>query len=154
MARVAGGAIANRPVTVGFSYVVALFATARHRGAAFELHKWVRGTSSPARLICLREIHLFGSETFLAVNSSPCGRRVSAAQELLVNGFVAAPAIPGCELGGDHETMMIFLLLILRRLVTLETIHALSSMSAHLIFVNHRILCAFVALRAFARGAD
>ncbi len=79
---------------------------------------------------------------------------MTAAQELLVDGFVAATAIAGRQLCGDDEPVMVLLLLVRRGLVAFEAVHALRGVLAHLVFVHHGVLCAGMALRAFARGSN
>jgi len=154
VARMAGSAVADCAVTIRFTYAVTLFAAARHRGSTFQLDERMRRTPSSARLIGLREIHLLGREPLFSIDGSPCRSSVAAVQELLVDRFVAAPTIAGCEFGGDHESVMIFLLLTLRGLVTLKAVNALTGMCAHLVLVNDRILCALMTLGTFAGGAD
>ena len=154
VSRVTGRAIANRTVAVRFSYTVTLLAAASHRRAAFELNKGMRGTASSTGLVGFREIHLLWRESFLSVDGSPCWSRMATAKKLLVDRFVAAPAISRRKLGRDHKAVMIFFLLALPGLVTLETIDSFAGMRTHLIFMNHRILGALVALSTFPCGAD
>ncbi len=77
-----------------------------------------------------------------------------AVQELLINAFVTAAAVSGGELSGDEEPVVIFLFLTSRRLMAVETVHSLAGMRTHLVFVDYRILCASVALGAFAGGSN
>ena len=49
---------------------------------------------------------------------------MTAVQELLIDAFVTAAAIAGGEFGGDHESVMVFLLLPGGGLVTVQAIHA------------------------------
>lgn len=79
---------------------------------------------------------------------------MAAAQELLVDALVATPAIPGGQLGRDHEAVMVLLFLPGRGLVTLQAVDALAGVHAHFIFVDDRILGASVALGAFPCGSD
>ena len=77
-----------------------------------------------------------------------------AMEELLVDPFVTAPAISSGELGGDDESVMIFLFLSGRGLVALKAIDTLFGVRAHLVFVDDRVLRAGVALGALSGGAD
>jgi hypothetical protein len=75
-----------------------------------------------------------------------------AVQELLVNLFVATPAIPrGQADRRNRESMMIFLLLTRCCLVTIQTVHAFLCMLAHFVFVNDRVLGSRVTLGALTR---
>src|SRR5215472_5480100 len=107
VARVASGAIPDGSVGVGLSDAVALLASAGHGGGAFELHERMRRPARSAGLKGLRKFYLFGSEVLHAVNRSPCRSRVTAAQELLIDIFVAAPAIPCSEFCGNEEAVMV-----------------------------------------------
>lgn len=78
---------------------------------------------------------------------------MAAAKELLINIFVAAAAIPCSQFRRDHETVMIFLLLSGRGLVTVETVHALPCMGAHFVFVHDRVLGTGMAFGALSGSA-
>ena len=95
-------------------------------GSAFQLHKGMWRPARPARLVRFPKVNLLGRETLLAVNGSPRGRGVPAVQELLVNGFMAASAIPRGELGGNYESVVVFLFLAGGGLVAIQAIHALA----------------------------
>jgi len=77
-----------------------------------------------------------------------------AVKELLVNALVATPAISRRELGRDYESVMVFPFLSRGGLMALQAVHTFTCMSAHLIFMNYRILRARVTLGAFARSAN
>src|SRR5579872_3652304 len=79
---------------------------------------------------------------------------MAAAQELLVNVLVTASAIARGELRGDHESVVIFLLLARCRLVTFETVDPLAGVGAHLVFVDNRILSTSMALGALTCSPD
>jgi hypothetical protein len=104
-------------------------------------------------LIGFREIHLLRRESLLAIDGGPGRRSVPAAKELLVYVFVAAAAVPSRQLRTDYETVMIFLVLSLGRLVAIQAIHALLRVPAHLVFVDHGILCPGMTFGALPAGA-
>jgi hypothetical protein len=79
---------------------------------------------------------------------------MAAAQELLINTFMATPAVARGQLGRDHEAVMVLLLLSGRGLMTLQAVDALASVQAHFIFVDDGILGASVALGAFAGSSN
>lgn len=79
---------------------------------------------------------------------------MAAVKELLIDAFVATTAIASGEFGGDDESVMVFLFLACGGLVAVETVDALAGVGAHFIFVDHGILCASMALGAFAGGAN
>ena len=151
---VAGGAVADGAVAVGPSDAVALFASAGHGRSAFQLHEWMRRTASASGLIGFREVHLLGRQPLLAIDGSPRWSGMAAAQELLVDTFVATPAIARGQLGRDHEPVMVLLLLSGRGLVAFQAVHALAGVQAHFIFVDDRVLGASVTLGAFAGSSD
>src|SRR6187402_399696 len=105
-----------------------LRAAARRGRRAFECRQRVRGPASPTRLVLLRERDLFGAQLLLAVHSRPRWRRVPAPEVFLVDRLMAAPAIAGCQLRGNRESMVIFLLLVFRALVTIEAAHRFPGM--------------------------
>jgi len=77
---------------------------------------------------------------------------MAAAQKLLINTFVTASTVCRSQVCGDHKTVMIVSLLVFRRCVTLQAAYGLAGMSAHLVFVNYRILLLRVTLSAFTGG--
>lgn len=77
-----------------------------------------------------------------------------AVQELLVDVFVTTAAIASSQvIGGDGVTVVVPAFLPCRRLVAVETVHALPSVLAHFVLVNNRVLSASVTLRALTGGA-
>src|SRR5215472_15108466 len=78
---------------------------------------------------------------------------MTAAQELLINTFVAASAIPCGEFRGNDKAVMVFLFLAGCRLVAIEAVHATLRMQAHFVFVDRGILCSCVTFRALSRSA-
>ena len=79
---------------------------------------------------------------------------MAAVQKLLIDGLVTASAISGRQLRRDHETVMIFLFLASRGLVTVETVDAFAGVGAHLVFVDDGILRTGVTLGTFPGGTD
>ena len=79
---------------------------------------------------------------------------MAAAQKLLVDIFVATPAIACGELLRDDETVMVLLLLSRRWLVAVEAVNAFPGVRAQLVLMNDGILRSRVAFRALSRGAN
>ncbi len=79
---------------------------------------------------------------------------MAAVQKFLVDLLVAHAAIACCKVSRNNEAVVLFLLLILSGLVTIEAVHAFLGMLAHFIFVHHRVLLPNVALGTFAGGAN
>jgi hypothetical protein len=77
-----------------------------------------------------------------------------AAQELLVDAFMAGTAVAGCEADADDETVMIDFLLTGRRLMAVQTIDTLLCVCGHFVFMNDRVLQARMTLGTFARRSD
>src|SRR5579872_204686 len=154
MARMAGRAGADRAIGIRFSDAVTLFAAADHRRSAFERHKRMWRPLRISGLIRFREGDLFGTETFLAVNRRPGNTGVPAAQELLVNAFVATAAVSRRQLRHDRETVMFLALLVRRGLMAIEATYPFPRMHAHFVFVDDRVLLRVMASGALAGGAD
>ena len=79
---------------------------------------------------------------------------MTAAQKLLVNALVAAAAIARGQLGGNYESVVVFLLLCRGRLMTVEAIYTLARVHAHLVLMHDGVLGSRVAFRAFSAGAN
>jgi hypothetical protein len=77
---------------------------------------------------------------------------MAAAQELLINLFVAWPAVRRRHVRCYHEPVMLPLLLALCRLVAVQAGNAFHRVFAHFIFVDHGVLLVCMAFRAFSRG--
>src|SRR6185437_1613393 len=144
------GATANRAVGVGPSNAVALFASAGHGRTTLELDKRVRRPARASRLIRLRKLYLFRTQSLLAVDRSPRRPSMAATQKLLVDILVTAAAVAGRQFGRDDEPVMFLFLLSGRWLMTVEAIHTFLSMQAHLVFVHYGILNSRVAFCALA----
>src|SRR6478752_9770853 len=141
MPGVATGAGSNGAVGIGFANAVALFAATGHRRSTFELHERVRRPPGASGLIGLRQVHHLRSESFFPIHRRPGGRGMAAMEELLVDLLVATAAISGGQAGRrNREAMMVFLLLALCRLMTVQTVHAFLRMLAQFVFVNDRVL--------------
>src|SRR5215470_6076590 len=151
---VTDGTVSDRAVSVRPSHTMALLTPTGFRRRSFQLRQWISGATGTSRLIGLRKIHLLGGEPLLAMDRSPRGRCVAAAQELLINALVAAAAVTRCQLAGDYETVVIPLLLPRRWLVAVQAIHALSRVHAHLILVHYRVLGSRVTFCALSGGPD
>lgn len=140
----------DRAVAVRLSHTVALITSAGFGQGSFQFSQWIGRTTSAARLILFRKTHLLGCEALLAVDRSPGGRGVATVEELLINVFVAAPAVPRRQLVGDDESVVVLLLLALGRLMAIEAVHALARVRAHLVFMDYGILRARMAFGAFS----
>src|SRR5215471_7056566 len=153
MACVTGRAVTDCAVVIGFADAVALLASAGHCRWPFESGERVRRTPDSSRLVSLGKIHLFRSKCFVSTNRSPRYGSVAAAEELLINIFMAASAISCRQVGDNGESIVFFALLIIRRLVAVEAINPLLRMLAHFVFVNNRVLRARVAFGTLSRSA-
>src|SRR5215470_1981376 len=142
--RVAGGAVTDRAVVIGFADAVALLASAGHGRWPFESGERMWRALDSSRLVSLGKIYLLRSECFLPSHRSPRDRGMAAFEELLINIFMAAPAISCRQAGNDGKSVVFFPFLSLRRLVAVEAINALLRMLAQFVFVNNRILRARV----------
>src|SRR5579859_1591452 len=151
---VAVGAVADGAIGVGPANAVTLLAAAGHGRSALERDERMRRTAGASWLIGFGKIHLLGGESFFAIDGGPGGSGMAAAEELLVDAFVAAAAISRGELGGDDEAVVVFLVLSGRGLVALKAVDAFAGVRAHLVFVHDGVLGALVALGAFSGGAD
>lgn len=89
-----------------------------------------------------------------AINSRPRNGGVTAAEELLIDGFMAAATIGGRQMLGDDESVVLVAFLIGGRLMAFETTNPLHGMDAHLVLVDDAVLQAIVALRALSRSAN
>ena len=78
---------------------------------------------------------------------------MAAADEFLIDLFVTRFAIACSHLRGKRETVVFFLGLFGRRLVTIEASHALGCVLAHLKLMDDGVLLAGVAFGALAGGA-
>jgi hypothetical protein len=96
----------------------------------------MRRPARASRLVGFGKVHLLGRQSLLAINRGPGRRGVPAAQELLVDAFVAASAIAGGQSGCDHEAVVVFLFLSLGRLMAVDAVHPFPRMYAHFVFVD------------------
>src|SRR6516162_8673731 len=87
----------------------------------------------------------------LAVDGGPRRRCMPAAREFLVHRLMTGAAIGGRQRCSQRETVMLLRLLILGRLVTIETGDAFARMGAELVFMDDRMLRSRVTLGAFPR---
>ena len=79
---------------------------------------------------------------------------MAAAQEFLIDAFMAGTAIAGGEMGADRESMMIDLLLTGGRLMAVKAIDTLPGVSGHLVFMHDRVLEPGMTFSAFSRCSD
>ena len=154
VARMAFGATADGAVVIWLADGVALLAAGGDGGVSFGQRERVGRTLGASGLELLAEGDLLSAQALLAMDGGPTGCGVTAAQELLVDAFVAGAAVARREMGADHEAVVIDLLLIRSRLVAVQAIHALFRMGGHLVFMHHGILKSCMALRALARCPD
>lgn len=78
---------------------------------------------------------------------------MTAVQELLVDVLVTATAIAGSQPSGNHEPVVVLLLLVRSGLMALQAIHAFQGVSAHLVLVHNRVLRTRMTLGAFTGRA-
>ena len=135
--RVAGGAITDCAVIMGFSDTVALLASTGHRRGPFQSGERMWRTFDASWLVSLSEIHLLGSKCFVPSHCGPRNRGVAAVQELLIDVLMAATAVTGSEATYDGESVMLLTFLSIRRLMAIKAIDALLRVLAHFIFVNN-----------------
>src|SRR5215831_390387 len=151
---VTNGTVPDSAVGVRLPHAVALITSAGFGRGSFQFSQWIGGASSAARLVGFRKTHLFGRQSFLAVNRGPGRCGVATAEKFLINVLVAAAAVSRRQLGGDDESVVILLFLALGGLVAFEAVHALAGVHAHLELVHHRILGSDVTFCAFSGGPD
>src|SRR4029453_19145465 len=104
MARMTRRAGANRAIVVRLADAMALRAPAGGGGDALDLGERMGGSSGATRLVPFGELHLLGLQSFFAEHRRPRGRRVTAAQVLLVDRLVAAAGGGGGALCGGSGT--------------------------------------------------
>lgn len=116
----------------------------------FRRCEWIGWTLCATRLELLAESDLLRRKPLLTMNRGPARGSVTATQELLINTLVARAAVACRQMRADDESMMIGLLLALRRLMAIQAVHTLFRMGRHLVLVHYRILKTRVAFRALA----
>jgi hypothetical protein len=117
----------------------------------FRFDQGIWRTLGAARLKLFAEGNLFRAQAFLTVDGSPAWSRVAAAEELLIDAFVAGAAVSGGQMGTDYESMVIDLLLAGARLMAVKAIDPFFRVGRHLVFVNNRVLKPRMTFRAFSR---
>jgi hypothetical protein len=75
---------------------------------------------------------------------------MTTVQKLLVDALVTTATVAGGKFGRDNEAVMVLLLLPGSGLVTIQAVHTLPGVGAHLVLVYNGILAPGVALGAFA----
>src|SRR5215470_5065895 len=127
---------ADRAIVVRLPDAVTLFASAGHCRWPFKSREGMRWTFDSSRLVGLGKIHLFRSKCSLSAHSGPRYGGVAAVQELLIDVFMAAPAIAGSKGADDGKPVVSLAFLSIRRLVAVQAIDALLRMFAHFVFVD------------------
>ena len=151
VARMAFGAGADGAIVIGLADCVALLTTGRGCRMSFRKHKRVRRALCATRLELFAEGNLLGTQAFLTVDGGPTRGGVAAAEEFLIDAFVAGAAIAGGQVSTDNESMVIDLLLAGAGLVAVEAIDVFLRVGGHFVFMHNRILQARVALSALSR---
>jgi hypothetical protein len=95
---IASGAGADGAIGIRLADTVTLLAAAGHCGTAFQLNEGMGRAASASGLVGLGEIHLVRRKAFLAVDCRPSRSGMRTAEELLIDGFMATPAVAGGEL--------------------------------------------------------
>lgn len=113
----------------------------------------MRGTPRTTGLVSLGEFDLFRPEAFFSEDCGPRWRRVAAPEKFLVDRLMAAAAVAGRQLGRKRKPVMLFPLLSVCRLMTVEAIDALPRVSADFILVHDRVLLLRVAFGALPSRA-
>jgi hypothetical protein len=75
---------------------------------------------------------------------------MAAAQELLIDAFVARPAVPGGQMSGNHKAVVVNLLLVCAGLVAVKAVDALFRVGTHLVLMHYGILQARMAFGTFS----
>ena len=152
VASVTSGAISNRAVILGLTNGVTLRATAANSRRSLQLSKSIGGPLDVARVIFFRKISLFLCETLFTENRGPRGCGMAAAEELLIDLFVTSAAVAGSDRYWYDESMVLFFLLPLLRLMAVQARNSLRGVLAQLVFMDYGILLVGVAFRALACG--
>ena len=104
------------------------------------------------RVIFFRKISLFLCEALFAENRGPRGCGMAAAEELLIDLFVTSAAVAGSDRYWYDESMVLFFLLPLLRLMAVQARNSLRGVLTQLVFMDYGILLVGVAFRALACG--
>ena len=88
----------NSAVLVGTPHGVALLASARYRLASLQRNERIRRPFRTAGLKLFREGNLLSTQSLFAVDRGPGHGRVAAAQELLIDSFMATRQLPAVSL--------------------------------------------------------
>src|SRR6476661_3208176 len=150
----ARGAGADRPIVVRAADAVALRAAAGARRRSLDRDERMRRSTGAARLEALGEFDHLRPKARFAEHCGPRRRRVSAAQEFLIHRLVTAAAVAGGQLARDDEPVMLLSLLAGGGLMAIEAVDAALRVTAHLVFVDDRVLLLRVALGALPGCAD
>ena len=148
------GAGADGAILIGFADGVALLAARRDGRMSLRKSQRIGWTLGATGLKPLAKGYLLNTQPLLSVHSRPTRRCVPAAQEFLVDAFVARAAVSCGEMGADHKAVMIHLLLVRGRRVAVQAVHALLCVRGHLVLMHHRKLKTRMALRALTRSAN
>jgi len=145
---VALGAAADRSISIWRPDLMALGTAHLDGGLALEAGQRIGRPLDHTRVITLGERNLLGRKTSRPRHRGHGRRRVTATQELVVFPRMTRRAVLRRQLRRDHEPVVVIGCLPIRRLMTVETTHALIRMTAHLILVHDRRGHISVARRA------
>ena len=120
MPRVAGRAIADGAVFVWFANAVAAVTAALGGRTALQPGQRMRRALHAAGLVLFGKGDLFRREIRVARDRRPSCRRMSAVEELLIDGFVTGPAIGRRQLCADDKTVVVRSRLSLRHLMAIQ----------------------------------
>jgi hypothetical protein len=102
------------------------------RSRPLEQGQLVVGTLDRPLVIFLGEGNLFFREVAVSRDRCPGRSRVSTAQELIVFGFVTLSTVLRRQVLRDYEAFVVELILTLDWFVTVQTVHVLRCVLAHL----------------------
>src|SRR5215470_5623359 len=136
VARVACRARADSAVVVRPAYGVAVRAAARRRRRAYNRDQRMWRPARVPRLVTLGEFDLVGFQARFAEHRRPRYSRVAAVQELLVDRFVTAAAVPRRQLRDNREAVVLLTVLPLRGLVAVEAADPSLCVAAHFVLMH------------------
>src|SRR6185503_9314926 len=137
MARVALGAGADGAIVVGLADGMALLAACCDCRMSFGQCERIRRSFGAAGLVGFGKVDLLGREPLGSMHGGPARHRVAAAQVFLIDGLVAAAAVPCRQMFTDDEAVVVDLLLAGRGLVAIEAVHTFLGMIGHFVLVDN-----------------
>jgi len=150
MARMAIGAIADSAIRVGLADGMTTEATTLRGCTAFQFGQGMRGTFDCTRLKLFGERDLLRREILVTRHRCPGCRRMTAAQELFIDCFMAGAAIRRCDPRIDDKTIVIRAALAHGHLMAIQAGDAFLRVRAQFKFVDDGILQVPMALGALA----